>query len=358
MTESAVNDEAMLAQAIALSLEGVSDEACEVAPMATSCSASSMSDEDSEVRATPTGRSTTGTTTTWTNQREHKPAYMQDAQSSKVDRWAFMETPPSPSLRVTRLDGTDEEEVVRSKLDVEQWVSRDSAGWQTRRMGGVESTVLPTIKLPDGGLWAPNRECLELVIGMGISENAAVRALYHTGNDNPELAVAWVFENIESADLHKPFVPPTLGFGQESVPTLGPVCHSIDEVAESREVEDEMPKMVFVVNAELSMGAGKVGAQVGHATLSLFHHVQAGKVDRSLAEMKQWDETGARKVVVRGNNAQHLLALKKKAFELRIPNVMVHDAGRTQVEAGSLTVFALFGRASLVDQVTGKLRLL
>lgn len=341
MTDLAATDDDMLAQAIALSLQ------------------SAMGDVQ-DVPAPPTDQCTAGTTTTLTSSRPSRDAaVMKETRSTKGDQWAFSETPSSPKLTAIRLDSPIEDgDVVRSKLHTEQWVSRKGREWQTKRRGGTESTVLPTIKLPDMGGWQPNRDCLELVIGMGISENAAVRALYHTGNDDPELAVAWVFENIENADLHKPFMPPLTGPSKKQVPQMGPVFHSLDEVEVSREVEDETPKMVFVVNSELSMGPGKMAAQVGHATLNLFRHIQEGKDEKMSAEMKQWEEMGSKKVVVRGNNAQHLLALKKKSFELRIPNVMVHDAGRTEVEPGSLTVFALFGRSSLLDKVTGKLRLL
>lgn len=357
MSDLATSDDDMLAQAIALSLQS--------SPTGTGGDEASPPPREVEKMSDPpTDRCTAGTTTTLTSSRPARDFIMRETRSSRGDQWAFSETPPSPKLTAISLDApVADGDVVRSKFHSEQWASQSRGGrgeWQAKRRGGTESTVLPAIKLPGGQEWQPNHECLELVIGMGISENAAVRALYHTGNDDPELAVAWVFENIENSDLHKPFAPPAaVGPSKKTaVPQMGPVCHSLDEVEVERETEDESPKMVFVVNSELSMGPGKMAAQVGHATLGLYRHVQEGKDERACAEMKQWEETGPRKVVVRGNNAQHLLALKKKSFELRIPNVMVHDAGRTQVEPGSLTVLALFGRSSLLDKVTGKLRLL
>lgn len=223
---------------------------------------------------------------------------------------------------------------------------------------GPGSTVLPGVELSSihsVRQWEPNPECLELVMGMGISTNAARRALYHTGNDNAELAVAWVFENINKPDLHDPFEPPPLTVTQP--PQTGPVFHSFDELQSVvLASEATTPKMVFVVNTELRMGVGKIAAQVGHATLALYRHLQ-GQTERQ-ADFKDWEDGGSKKIVLKGENHQQLLELKRKAYELHVPNVIVHDAGRTQVEPGSLTVFALFDDSSTVDKVTGALKLL
>ena len=205
--------------------------------------------------------------------------------------------------------------------------------------------------------WQPNQQCLELVTGMGISLNAARRALYHTGNDNAELAVAWVYENIENPELHQPFEPPTVAVAPP--PQMGQVYHSFDAlVADSDEedIEEQAYKMVLVVNTELKMGVGKIAAQVGHATLGLYSYLQTQCACQ--AGVKSWQDSGSKKIVLRGESAQELLDLKRKAYECHIPNIIVHDAGRTQVEPGSLTVLALFGQSKHLDQVTGKLKLL
>lgn len=216
------------------------------------------------------------------------------------------------------------------------------------------TATLPAVRLSDIQEWQPNRECLELIMGMGISANAARRALYHTGNDNAELAVAWVFENIESPELHERFEPPPITIAHPS--QIGPVFQAFDDVAITSELEEDSYKMVFVVNTELKMGVGKIAAQVGHATLGLYRFIQ-GQANQREA-VKEWERDGSKKIVLKGNSAHHLLELKRRAYELHIPNIIVHDAGRTQIEPGSLTIFALFGRASEVDQVTGNLKLL
>nr|XP_025036332.1 uncharacterized protein LOC102455608 isoform X1 [Pelodiscus sinensis] len=46
--------------------------------------------------------------------------------------------------------------------------------------------------------------------------------------------------------------------------------------------------MVFVVNAELAMSAGKIAAQVGHAAVGLYQLMQEQAAGREL--ICQWDE--------------------------------------------------------------------
>ena len=205
--------------------------------------------------------------------------------------------------------------------------------------------------------WEPNKQCLELIVGMGISENAAKRALFNTGNDNAELAVAWVFENIENPELHTHFEPPLMMTIHSPGAPMGPgpVFHSIDELI-GQLVDEVSYKMVFVVNLELKMSPGKTAAQVGHATLGLYKYLQSQQDQKAGLEL--WEERGSKKVVLRGDSVRHLLDLKKRAYELHIANIMVHDAGKTEVEPGSLTVFALFGKYKDVDKVTGNLKLL
>ena len=136
----------------------------------------------------------------------------------------------------------------------------------------------------------------------------------------------------------------------------GPVFHSIDELLGQLLDDEVLYKMVFVVNVELKMSTGKIAAQVGHATLGLYKYLQSQQDQR--AGLEKWEERGSKKIVLRGNDVRHMLDLKKKAYELHIANIMVHDAGKTEVEPGSLTVFALFGKNEDVDKVTGSLKLL
>lgn len=205
-----------------------------------------------------------------------------------------------------------------------------------------------------GKAWIPNPDALELIVGMGISENAAKRGLYNTGNDNAELAVAWVFDNISNPELHEPFTLPT----PEASGGGGTVALGLSAVYHSFSNESLTYKMVFVANTSLKMGVGKLCAQVGHAVLALYHCVAEAVEAKQKTALREWETRGATKVVLKGNDTQHLLDLKQTALEMQIPNILVHDAGRTQIDPGSLTVLGLFGVSKDIDFITGKLKLL
>ncbi|XP_050815788.1 SRSF protein kinase 2-like isoform X9 [Gopherus flavomarginatus] len=168
----------------------------------------------------------------------------------------------------------------------------------------------------DEALLSPLRE-------LGVPEAAARRALALTGNVSAEAAAQLYFGSLET---------------QEQVDGGG--CY----------------KMVFVVNTELAMGVGKIAAQVGHAAVGLYQLIQEKSTGRKM--ICQWDEYGAKKVVVQGSNTAHLMDLQALALSLELPTYLVQDAGRTQVPTGSYTVLAIIGEEEIVNQVTGKLRLL
>lgn len=211
-------------------------------------------------------------------------------------------------------------------------------------------------------LWAPNKEALELILGMGISENAAKRGLYHSGNKGAQEAIEWVFGNIGNVELHEPFTPPVIASAQAGTDlSHGTIYHSYDDMVEGMLEADRGMlgsgfKMVLVANSSLRMGVGKLAAQVGHAVLALYRFVDS-QHDRK-HEIEQWEKFGAKKIVLKGIDTQHLLDLKQKALELHISNTLIHDAGKTQIDPGSLTILALFGRNKDIDCVTGKLKLL
>ncbi|KAM3127131.1 hypothetical protein pb186bvf_020774 [Paramecium bursaria] len=120
--------------------------------------------------------------------------------------------------------------------------------------------------------------------------------------------------------------------------------------------QDKRFKMVCVVRNDLKMGIGKIAAQTGHAVLGAYKQMQ----NRNLVhDLFQWEECGQAKIVVKCESQQELLDLQSRAQQLGLNNYIVQDAGRTQVEPGSLTVMAL-GPAdgNLIDQVTKHLKLL
>lgn len=186
----------------------------------------------------------------------------------------------------------------------------------------------------------------ESIVSMGIDKRLAAKALVCTSNKNVEAALSWIAE-----------------LGADEMEAL---CGSSDhgsaesdewEDCEEEDDEDTYYKMVFVVNTELGMGFGKVAAQVGHAALGLYRLLKEDG-EKYDASVEEWEEFGERKIALKGKNSQELIELQKKAESLYLPTYLVHDAGKTQVPAGSTTVLAIFGDEEAVNEVTGKLKLL
>uniref|UniRef100_A0A671KDE7 peptidyl-tRNA hydrolase n=1 Tax=Sinocyclocheilus anshuiensis TaxID=1608454 RepID=A0A671KDE7_9TELE len=153
---------------------------------------------------------------------------------------------------------------------------------------------------------------------LDIPEEAAKQALLHTQNVSAEEAAMYYFNKLENEDEGD---------------------------------EDLMYKMVFVVNMELSMGVGKVAAQVGHAAVGLYQALQEKN------RISLWPHPSI-KIVLQGTNMAHLLELQALAMSLSLPTKLVQDAGHTQVEPGSCTVLAIIGEEEMVNNVTGSLKLL
>ncbi|XP_067854627.1 UBA_like_SF and PTH2 domain-containing protein isoform X3 [Heptranchias perlo] len=173
-----------------------------------------------------------------------------------------------------------------------------------------------------------NSVFLQQLMELGISEEKAKEALIKTGNQSSDSAALFYFSELEMFS----------GF----------------EVGESL---SDAYKMVFVVNMELNMGIGKVGAQVAHAAVGLYRMMME-ESDNWQQMLRTWDNDGAKKIVLKGLNTGHILELQEQACQLKLPNYLVQDAGRTQIVAGSRTVLAIMGEEKLVNRVTGSLQLL
>lgn len=56
--------------------------------------------------------------------------------------------------------------------------------------------------------FTPNQCSISQLIEMGFTQNASVRALFNTGNQDAESAMNWLFQHMDDPDLNDPFVPP------------------------------------------------------------------------------------------------------------------------------------------------------
>ena len=112
-------------------------------------------------------------------------------------------------------------------------------------------------------------------------------------------------------------------------------------------------KLVLVVRTDLDMGRGKIAAQMAHAAVAAALRAQG------TADFAEWLQAGQPKVVLKVAGEDQLRELCAAATAEGLPVEVVHDAGRTQVEAGTMTCAAIGPAPSdRVDAVAGGLSLL
>lgn len=110
-------------------------------------------------------------------------------------------------------------------------------------------------------------------------------------------------------------------------------------------------KQAIAARADLNMGAGKLAAQVAHASLQAYD-------DAPEADRRAWKGSGQKKVVLQVDSESQLHEFAERARIEGLPYAVVTDAGHTQLEPGTTTTLAV-GPApeEAVDAVTGSLSL-
>jgi PTH2 family peptidyl-tRNA hydrolase len=112
-------------------------------------------------------------------------------------------------------------------------------------------------------------------------------------------------------------------------------------------------KLALIVRSDLGMSRGKMAAQAAHGA------VLAVSSGVSKKWLKQWLAMGQTKIVLRAENEEALLRVASEAQAAALPVSLVRDAGRTQIDAGTLTVAAVGpAPAAAVDAITSRLKLL
>lgn len=110
-------------------------------------------------------------------------------------------------------------------------------------------------------------------------------------------------------------------------------------------------KQVIVVDETLGLPRGKLAAQVAHASVAAF-------LSASPEAQRAWLQVGMPKVVLRADDPEGLTDLHDRARVSVLATSLVHDAGRTVVEPGTLTCVGI-GPAEIddLDHLTGSLEL-
>jgi len=113
-------------------------------------------------------------------------------------------------------------------------------------------------------------------------------------------------------------------------------------------------KMVLVVRTDLGMQKGKAAAQCAHAALGCYKKA----VKSNSSALAAWEKFGQAKVCLKVDSEESMLSLAAKAREAGLTWTIVRDAGRTQVEAGSMTVLGIGpGPVEDIDKITGHLKM-
>jgi PTH2 family peptidyl-tRNA hydrolase len=114
-------------------------------------------------------------------------------------------------------------------------------------------------------------------------------------------------------------------------------------------------KMCIVLRMDLEMSTGKLIAQAAHAAVGA---TELGKKENHKA-WRKWRDEGAKKVALEAESLEELEELQEKADDLDIVNMIIQDAGHTEVPAGTITALGLGpDRSDLLDKVTGALPLI
>jgi PTH2 family peptidyl-tRNA hydrolase len=114
-------------------------------------------------------------------------------------------------------------------------------------------------------------------------------------------------------------------------------------------------KQVIVVRKDITMGRGKLAAQVAHAAVLAVERARLTRQDW----LKLWFLTGQAKVVLRVENLAELIRLECRAQTMGLPAASVQDSGLTQIPSGTVTCIGIGpGPEELIDKVTRHLRLL
>lgn len=126
----------------------------------------------------------------------------------------------------------------------------------------------------------------------------------------------------------------------------------LSENGESLVDEDLPMKVVVCARYDLNMSAGKLAAQVGHAI-----HTLCRDSDEEIIEEWEWEDSASKIVVLGVKDELELAHMITRAESLGVGAFSVEDAGRTEVDPGTLTVAAIGPcYEELIDLITGSLR--
>jgi len=113
-------------------------------------------------------------------------------------------------------------------------------------------------------------------------------------------------------------------------------------------------KQAIIIRSDLGMSKGKMAGQTAHASVSAY----ALALSREKEDAHEWEEEGQKKIVLKVGGEEELLALYEQ-MKREMPCALIRDAGKTQLEPGTITCFGA-GPAdeATINKYTKELKLL
>ena len=118
---------------------------------------------------------------------------------------------------------------------------------------------------------------------------------------------------------------------------------------------DDEYKVVILVRQDVKMSKGKTVAQACHAAVSCA--MQAYRKQPSV--FSDWDSNGQKVVCLKVASQKELFEYKAIADAQKIITGVVCDAGRTEIDPGTITCMGIGpAKQSVLDKITGELSML
>jgi PTH2 family peptidyl-tRNA hydrolase len=111
-------------------------------------------------------------------------------------------------------------------------------------------------------------------------------------------------------------------------------------------------KQVILARKDLKLSAGKLAAQVSHASVDAL--LRSHKDD-----IAKWRGQGMKKAVLAVKDEAELLEYQRRAEDAGLVAALIRDAGHTELPPGTVTCLGIGpDKAEKIDKVTGALKLL